>query len=57
MPNSSVETQKFAARLELALVTKGFKHSPTVVANKFNEVLTQESNIGRHLPRIVHCTP
>lgn len=38
MPNSSVETQKFAARLKLALVTKGFKQSPTVVANKFNEV-------------------
>lgn len=38
MPNSSVETQKFAARLKLALATKGFKHSPTVVANKFNEV-------------------
>jgi len=38
MPNSSIETQKFAARLKLALVTKGFKQSPTVVANKFNEV-------------------
>ena len=38
MPNSSVETQKFAARLKLALATKGYKHSPTVVANKFNEV-------------------
>ena len=38
MPNSSVETQKFAARLKQALATKGFKHSPTVVANKFNEV-------------------
>jgi hypothetical protein len=38
MPNSSVETQKFAARLKLALVKKGFKQSPTVVANKFNEV-------------------
>ena len=39
MPNSSVETQKFAARLKLALATKGFKQSPTVVANKFNDVL------------------
>ena len=38
MPNSSIETQKFAARLMLALATKGFKQSPTVVANKFNEV-------------------
>jgi transcriptional regulator with XRE-family HTH domain len=38
MPNSSVETQKFAARLKLALATKGYKHSPTFVANKFNEV-------------------
>jgi len=38
VPNSSVETQKFAARLKLALATKGYKHSPTVVANKFNEV-------------------
>ena len=38
MPNSSVETQKFASRLKLALATKGYKYSPTVVANKFNEV-------------------
>lgn len=38
VPNSSVETQKFASRLKLALATKGYKYSPTVVANKFNEV-------------------
>ena len=38
MPYSSIETQKFAARLKLALASKGFKQSPTVVANKFNEV-------------------
>jgi hypothetical protein len=38
MPNSSVETQKFAARLKLAIASKGYKHSPTVVAYRFNEV-------------------
>ena len=38
MPNLSVETQKFAVRLKLAIATKGLKHSPTVVATKFNEV-------------------
>ena len=38
MPNSSLETQKFAARLKSAIVAKGYKLSPTVVANKFNLV-------------------
>lgn len=59
MPNSSIETQKFASRLKLALVSKGYKHSPTVVSNIFNEAF-QGKGITPHTARnwlLGNCIP
>ena len=59
MPNSSVETQKFAARLKLALASKGYRHSPTFVSNIFNEAF-QGKGITPHTARnwlLGNCIP
>jgi hypothetical protein len=59
MPNSSIETQKFASRLKLALASKGYKHSPTVVSNIFNEAF-QGKDITPHTARnwlLGNCIP
>ena len=59
MPNTSVETQKFAARLKLALATKGYKNSPTFVLKIFNEAF-QGKDITPHTVRnwlLGNCLP
>jgi hypothetical protein len=59
VPNSSVETQKFATRLKLALATKGYTHSPTFVSNIFNEAF-QGKGITPHTARnwlLGNCIP
>ena len=38
MTNSSVEAQKFAVRLRLAIASNGYSQSPTFFTRKFNDV-------------------